>query len=193
MINEKFVILAAAINFSGSLSYIHSTLKGKTKPNKMTWFLWAVAPLIAFFAQLKEHVGWVALTTLMAGLMPLLILIASIFNKKSYWKLSSIDYICGLISVLALVLWLVTGKGLLAITFGILADFVAALPTLKKSFYQPGTEHHTIFLLASISAIITLLTISNWRVENYIFALYLLVIDVVLFCLIRFKIGTRQY
>lgn len=58
MINENFVILGAIIGFIGGLSYLVSTIKGKTRPNRATWFLWALASLIAFSAEIKQGVGF---------------------------------------------------------------------------------------------------------------------------------------
>jgi hypothetical protein len=57
MLDEKFVILGIIVGFIGSLSYLIDTIKGKTKPNRVTWFLWALAPLIAFTAEIKQGVG----------------------------------------------------------------------------------------------------------------------------------------
>lgn len=191
MIDQKFVLLAALINIMGSGTYAWNTIKGKTKPNRITWFLWALAPLIAFSAQFGEGVGWASLMTFMVGFGPLLIFAASFVNRKAYWKITRLDIICGAISVLALVLWLATGTGLIAIIFSIIADLVAAVPTLIKSFKEPETEHPSVFRNGAISATITLLTISDWQFVNYGFALYILLICSVLYTLIKFKIGKR--
>jgi len=99
MINEKFVLVAAALNLAGSSTYAWNTIKGKTKPNRVTWFLWALAPLIAFAAQLGEGVTWASIMTFMVGFGPLTIFIASFFDKKAYWKISKLDIVCGLLSV----------------------------------------------------------------------------------------------
>jgi hypothetical protein len=189
MINEKFVLLGALLNISGSATYAYNTIKGKTKPNRVTWFLWATAPLIAFSAQLGEGVIWQSIMTFMVGFGPLIIFIASFVNRKAFWKITTLDIICGVISVLALILWAITGTGLIAIVFSILADLIAGVPTLIKAYYEPETEHHSVFRNGAISAAITLLTIKNWTVANYGFALYIFIICAVLYVLIRFKAG----
>lgn len=94
MLNENFVILGAVILAIGSLSYLIDTLKGKVKPNRVTFFLWALAPLIAFAAEIKQGVGIQSLMTFMVGFSPLLIFLASFVNKKAEWKLGSFDFIC---------------------------------------------------------------------------------------------------
>jgi hypothetical protein len=191
MLDEHFIILGSLFNIAGSLTYALSTIRGRTKPNRVTWFLWTIAPLIAFSAQIGEGVTWTALTTFTAGFSPLLILLASFVNRKAYWRIGRLDIVCGAISVLALILWLATGTGTIAIIFSILADLLAAVPTLAKSFSDPASEHPAPFRNGAIGAGIALLTIDNWTFVNFGFALYLLIICIVLYALIRFRLGPR--
>lgn len=193
MINEKFVLIGALLNLMGSGTYAYNTIKGKTKPNRVTWFLWALAPLIAVAAQFAEGVTWAALMTFMVGFGPLVIFLSSFVNRKAYWKITKLDIVCGSISLLALILWLITGQGVVAIVFSILADLIAGVPTLVKAFNEPETEHHSVFRNGAISAAITLLTINEWTFVNYGFALYILLICVILYILIRFKVGKNYF
>lgn len=186
MINENFVLLAAVFNIVGSSSYVLATLKGKAKPNRVTWVLWALAPLIAFSAQINEGVGISSLMTFMVGFGPLLVFLSSFVNKKAYWDITKLDIGCGVISVLALILWKVTSTGNIAIVFSILADVLAGLPTVIKSYKEPETERPTIFLFGAISATITLLTVDSWTFSHYGFPLYILLICALLFTLIKF-------
>ena len=100
MLDPNFVIVGAVIGFLGGISYLVDTLKGKTKPNRVTWFFWSLAPLIAFAGELDKGVGIQSLMTFMVGFSPLLIFFASFVNKKSFWKLSKSDYLLGLLSLL---------------------------------------------------------------------------------------------
>lgn len=192
MINENFVLLGAAFNLIGSTSYIVATVKGKTKPNRVSWFLWAAAPLIAFSAELQHGVGLASLMTFMVGFGPLMIFIASFVNRKSYWKLTRLDIVCGVFSVIGLILWMVTSSGNLAIFFSILADGLAAIPTLVKSYHDPDSESWQVFFFAAASATITLLAIDTWDFAHYGFPLYIFVLCATLFVLIKFRLGTRR-
>ncbi len=191
MLNENFVIVGAIIAGLGSLSYLIDTVKGKIQPNRVTFFFWSLAPLVAFAAEIKEGVGIQSLLTFMVGFTPLLILIASFANKKSYWKLGSFDYICGILSFLGLTLWYITGKGNIAIFFSILADILAALPTYVKSYHHPETENSWGYSTAAINAIITVLTIKKWNFGYYAFPIYTICLDLSLFALIQFKLGKK--
>lgn len=192
MINSNFAILGAILNFIGSFGYAKDTFNGKTRPNRVTWFLWALAPLIAFIAQMNKGVDIrVALMTFMVGFGPLMVFIASFLNKKSVWKISKLDIACGTLSVAGLSLWLITQDGNLAIVFTILADLFAGIPTIIKSYKEPKTESYLVFLFGAISAAITLLTIKNWSLANYGFPTYIFAICLLLFILIKFKVGLK--
>ncbi|MEN9328417.1 MAG: hypothetical protein RI947_1225 [Candidatus Parcubacteria bacterium] len=189
MINEQFVIVGAVLNFIGGISYLIDTLKGKVKPNKVTWFLWALAPLIAFAAEIKQGVGIQALMTFTVGFNPLLIFIASFVNKKSQWKLTSLDYICGVLSILGIILWLATDVGDVAILFSICADALAAVPTIIKAYNEPKTESYMPFLGGMLAAGLTLLTITQWNIAHSAFPLYIFIINIFMVVLIMFEPG----
>jgi len=192
MIDEKFVFVGVILNLIGGLSYLIDTILGKTKPNKVTWLLWALAPLIAFTAEIKQGVGLASLMTFMVGFNPLLIFLASFVNKKSSWKINRFDIACGALSMLGIILWIITRVGNVAILFSIAADALAGIPTVIKSYKAPETESYLIYLMAAVSALITLLTIDVWNFQHWGFPLYILLLAMLIFVLIRFKIGKRM-
>ncbi len=189
MINQNFVILGAIISSIGGISYLIDTIKGKVKPNRVSFLLWSLAPLIAFVAELQQGVGLQSLMTFMVGFLPLTIFIASFVNKNAEWKLTRFDLICGVLSVTGLLLWYITSSGNVAIIFSILADALAALPTIVKAFNFPETESYWPYFCSAISAIITLLTIQVWNLANAGFPLYILVVSLLITTLVRFKPG----
>lgn len=189
MISDKFVIVGALVQLWGILVYAKETWRGKTKPNRVTWFLWSLAPLIAFAAELSKGVGLKSLMTLSVGLGPLIILVVSFANKKSYWQLKPSDYLCGLLSIVGLILWLTLNEGNLAIIFSVLADGFAALPTLVKSFYHPETESEEAYTVAIVNAGITLLAIKTWTLANFAFPIYIFIVNIIFVLFIRYKLG----
>ncbi len=189
MIDERFVILGVLLNFAGSIGYAISTVKGVTKPNRVTWFIWALAPIIAFAAEIKQGVGLASLTTFMFGFGPLLIFLSSFVNKKAYWKLSKLDVICGILSLAGLLLWGLTRVGNIAIFFSIIADGLAAIPTITKSYTNPETENYQAYFFAAISAAIALATIKVWNFAHFGFPLYALLVCALLTILIKFEVG----
>src|SRR5881409_3221800 len=100
MLDECFVLLGAAIGSLGFLSYMIATITGRARPNRVTFFFWALAPLIAFAAELTEGVRIQSIMTLMVGVSPLAIFLASFVNPKSEWRLTRFDVGCGVLALL---------------------------------------------------------------------------------------------
>ncbi|MCJ7805818.1 hypothetical protein MUP46_04235 [Patescibacteria group bacterium] len=191
MLHPNFVIVGTLISAIGSLVYLISTLRGKVKPNRVSFLLWSIAPFIAFAAQIKQGVGLEALMTFSAGFLPFTILIASFVNKKAEWKLTRFDLSCGLLSVMGLILWLITKVGNIAIVFSILADGLAAVPTIVKAYKYPDTEIAWPWLATSIGVVLTLLTLTELTFANSSFIIYLLIVNFIIFSLIQFTVGEK--
>ncbi len=170
---QYLVLLGALVNILGTFSYIKDTLRGITKPNKITWLMWSIAPMIATLAALSKGVGWAALPVFMAGFAPLLVFIASFINPNSYWKLEKFDYICGTFSFLALILWGITKDANIAIIFSIASDFSAGIPTLCKSWKYPETESVMIFVAGLFSSLTSFFAIKLWNFSELAFPIYL--------------------
>ncbi len=191
MINVNWIYLGTAIGALGTAVYLRDTLRGTTKPNRVTWLLWAIAPLLAAAVELDEGVGLRALPTFMVGFMPLLVFVGSFHNAASVWKIRRIDYACGVMSVVGTVTWLVTRNGVLAISAAIAADFLAGVPTLMKSWTHPETETVYSYMGAVISMAILLLTIQHWTFEVAAFPIFIVCVASVEVVLVGLEPGPR--
>jgi hypothetical protein len=191
MLHQNFVIVGTLIGTAGAFAYLWETIKGKVKPNRVTFLLWSVVPMIAFAAQIAQGVGLASLMTFSTGFLPLLTFIASFVNKKAEWRLTTFDLFCGVLSVAGLVLWLVTRVGNVAIAFSILADGLAALPTIIKAYRYPDTEIAWPWIATSIGIILTLLTLNTLTFANSGFIIYILIINTLIFTLVQFRIGEK--
>lgn len=189
MIDEKFVILGAAINLLGGLSYLIDTLKGKAQPNRISWGLWSLAVFIGFAAEYKQGVGIQSWTIFSIGVSTSLIFLGSFVNKKTNWKLSIFDYICGAFSFLAIILWIITNNPNLAILFSIFADLAAGIPTLRKSYNYPETENWIEYSTSFVNIILSILTLKIFSFATLAFSLYILIFDLLCILLVKFKIG----
>lgn len=177
---QYFVFVGAAASLFGVSFYIRDTLRGDTKPNSVTWFMWAVAPLIATAAALTDGVTWAALPVFMSGFAPLLVFICSFVNKNAYWKLGTLDYFCGGLSLLALVLWGITKEPAVAITFAIGSDGLAAFPTLVKSWKYPETESGIVYSTGLFNILTSFFAIRRWAFSEYAFPIYLVIAHLLL-------------
>jgi hypothetical protein len=174
---QYLVIVGAAVQLIGVFSYVKDTLKGETKPNKVTWLLWSIAPLIATVAAMSTGVTWAVLPVFISGFGPLLVFVASFVNKNAYWKLEKFDYICGLLSILALILWGITKLPEVAIVFAIASDGFAAVPTIIKAWKYPETENAGPFTAGVFNSLTSFAAIKAWTFSAYAFPIYLVFIN----------------
>jgi hypothetical protein len=177
VLNPDFAVLGAVLPLAGFASYLRDTLRGKTQPNRVSWSLWATAPLIAFAAELAQHTSLnVSLLTFALGAGPALILAASFACPRAYWAPTRLDLACGAVAVAALIGWAVTRRGDVAIALAITADALAAVPTIRKAWAQPESESIGTYAASGAGSAITLLTISRWRFASFAFPLYVTVV-----------------
>lgn len=177
MIDSHFAILGALIAVAGNVAYARDTLRGRTRPNRVSWGLWALAPMIAFAAELVAHAGLGSVLTFAVGFGPLLVLIASFADAHAYAAVTRLDIACGLLSLLALVGWGLTGTGGVAICLSIVADFLAAIPTLHQAYVRPDSESANAFVAGSLGSVITLAAIppGRWSFATAAFPAYIVV------------------
>ena len=193
MLHSNFVIVGTLIGAIGSLFYLINTVRGRVKPNRVSFLLWSVIPLIAFFAQIDQGVGLESLMTFSTGFLPLTVFLASFANKRAVWRLTGFDLVCGVLSVVGLVLWLMTKVGNLAILFSIVADGIAAIPTVVKAYKYPDSEMAWPWLATVIGVILTLLTIKTYTFANSGFIIYILAVNMLIFTFVKFRIGERVH
>ncbi len=177
MFPEQIIIVGVLINLLCSLWYIKNILRGDTRPNPVSWFIWSLAPFIGVFLQLKAGATWSVMGVFMAGFAPLLVVIFSLFKKNAFWKIQSFDIFCGLFSVLALVIYIITSNLWISILFAITSDFLAYIPTFVKSWKNPESETSSVYLGGIINNIIAMLIIKNWAFAVYSFPLYLVLVN----------------
>jgi hypothetical protein len=187
VIDPRFVLLAAAISLLGSFGYARDTVRGTTSPNRVTWLIWAVAPLIAFAGQLDEHVGLLVVSTFMFGFAPAVVFLASFANRQAYWRFDRLDLACGALAIVTVVAWQLSGDGTVAVVLSVVVDGLAALPTVIKAWRAPATESTNVFVSGAVSNAIALLTIDHWRPVSYLLPGYGLVLGVGLFVVIRVR------
>jgi hypothetical protein len=191
VLDVHFVFLGAAVGLAGSLVYARDTFRGVTQPNRVTWLLWTVAPLLATVAELRQGVGLQWVMTFMVGFGPLLVLSASFLSRSGAWKLGAFDLVCGAVSFGGLVGWALTSNDTVALLCFIFADALACLPTLIKSWKAPETETVAAYATALFNAVVTLATVSVWSTGAIAFPIWIGSINLVFVSLIGGRIGPR--
>jgi hypothetical protein len=97
--------------------------------------------------------------------------------------------LCGLLSLTGLALWLITRVGNVAIFFCIVADGLAAVPTIVKEYKYPETELAWPWIATVVGVVLALLTLSTFTFANCGFILYVLIVNSLIYILVQFRPG----
>jgi hypothetical protein len=177
MIPEYFAVIGAVIASLGGLYYLYETIRGRTKPNRVTWILWGLFPMIVFIAQRVQGVEGLSWPSFAAGFTPFLIFTASFFNKKAYWKTKPRDYLLMVAGFTGIILWAITDNPNLAIVFALLADLFAGIPTIIKCYTDPATESWVAYAIGAFGFALGVLSIQIYNFQNAAFIVYLFIVN----------------
>lgn len=177
MLPEYFAVIGAVIGSLGGFYYLYETVVGTAQPNRITWLLWGIFPMIIFVAQRVQGVEGLSWASFVAGTTPLLIVTASFFNKKAYWKSEPRDYYLMGAAILGMILWGITDSPNLAILFSLLADLMAGIPTAIKSYHHPASESWIGFAISTFGFGISILSIQTYDFQNVAFVTYLFMMN----------------
>ena len=193
MFSTMIAYLSVLIQLVGVFFYIRDMIRGTTKPNRVSWIIWALAPLLGVFFQLKAGAGLSVLPVFMAGFNPLLVVIASFIVKNGYWKITKLDIVCGVLAIFSLILWILTRDLLTSILFVILSDGLASLPTVIKSWQHPETETSSAYIGGVMSNILGLIIIKQWTFPIYSLGIYFITLNLgIIACIYRKQLFTPK-
>jgi len=163
--------LGAFVALFSTVPYIIDILHKKTKPNIVSWFTWMLLTGIATAAAFAAHQPKTALLTLASVICVAAVVILGL--KYGIAKFSLFDGLCQSGAILGLVLWLVFNSPLIAIVASVSIDFVAALPTMRHSWLNPAEETWQTFLIGTIAATLTTLSLTSHSLEAILYPMYL--------------------
>ncbi len=153
-------ILAVFLTFIGYVPYIRDTIKGKTKPHAYSWFLWSASTGIVFALQVSDGAGIGALITIAAVLIAGFIFVLSLRAGKQ--DITRSDTIFFILSLIALVIWLFAKQPVISVILLSVAELLAFIPTIRKSWNNPHSETLSSYLIN-----ISRFTMGIYALQNY--------------------------
>jgi hypothetical protein len=175
----------------GALIYVISILRGRTKPHRVTRFVLFFILALNFISVLAAHGNLGA--ELYAGII---LVNAAIFLllcvKRGMGGSSLFDWACLIIAFCGVIGWQLSGNSLLSIWLAAIADFVAYLPAIAKTWQHPNTESPWLYILGTIGTGLGLFayklsTVSIFQISTIISAL------IMIFCIYHKKIPRYKF
>jgi len=92
---------------------------------------------------------------------------------------------------LGLVFWATVNESTVALVSFVAADFIAAVPTYRKSWRSPESETPRAFVMGAVNTGITLLTLKEFTTAGALFPGVIMMTDSILSVLILTRLGPR--
>lgn len=148
--------LSAILVTLGGVIYCVSIIKGRTKPHRTTRFVVLVVLTLNFVSVLAAHGNPGA--KLYSGILFVSAIAFLILSIKSGMGGSSVsDWVCLVIALAGIAAWQIEANPILGIWFAVMADFVAYIPALMKTWKHPRTESPWLYGLSASASFLSLI------------------------------------
>lgn len=174
--HQTLGIASGLIAFFAVVPYIRDILHGTTRPNIFSFALWSAMLFISIFAQISAGASWSVLLIIgdCVGTTTIVLLCLAGYGYGKYGRL---EWVCTALAVLAIASWQITEQPLLAILFAVVADALAAVPTVLKAYRDPWSESAAQWLLIAFAAALAIASSTIFDIANIIFPAYLLTVN----------------
>lgn len=158
---EIFGYIGGILMIISVIPYTRSILKGDTKPHRMTFFIWTILILIAFFSQLAKGGLWSLLLTAGDGIAVFITFIFSIKFGVGGLEKRDVVSLCGV--VISLILWYFTKEPAFTLLLIILIDFIGLNLTVIKTWKNPETENWVAWAMCAVGGFFGALAVGNYN------------------------------
>jgi len=181
---EIIGIIAVALTFIAYVPYFRDILKGITRPHIYSWFLWSLLTVLLVFLQIEGGAGPAVWVTIGAGLMSIGVVLLSFKNGKK--DITKSDTVVAILSLAAIGFWLIVEQPVVSITLVIIADLLAFIPTVRKSYNHPYAETLSLYVTNALRFMLALFAVEQhtylstswivaWVVGNLLLSILLIV------------------
>lgn len=158
MTREIFGYLSGAAIVLSFVPYVVSTLRGGARPEKASWFIWAVLGGITFTSQLASGATdslW------LPGLQTFGDSIVFLFSLRyGIGGFARRDRIALVLAGAGLLLWYLADEPFLALAIAVGIDAAGVFLTVRKNMEHPGTESDAAWILTALAGLLGVFAVS---------------------------------
>lgn len=158
---EVIGVIAVVLTFIAYIPYYRDIRTGKTRPHVYSWSLWSLLTILLVALQIKGGAGPATWITAAAGLLCIGVVFFSLKNGKK--DITTSDTIVAILSLVAIGSWLLADQPEISISLVILADMLAFIPTVRKSYRDPHSETLSLYVTNAIRFTLALLAVETYN------------------------------
>ncbi len=178
MSTEYFGYISAFFITISFVPYFLGIIRGETKPERASWFIWSVLGGISFFSQVAKGATDSLWLPAIQGVGDILFFVCSF--KYGIGGFLKRDKIALVGAGLSLILWYLTREAAVALFLAIFIDGLGAVLTMIKSYEHPSTEPIISWLLTALGGLFTILAVGNFNWILLAFPIYIFLINLLI-------------
>lgn len=186
MYKEFLSVIAIALTFIAFYPYIHSILKGETKPHVFSWVIWGSTTFVVFLAQLADGGGAGAWPIGVSGIITIYVAVLA-YMKKSDITISRTDWLFFITAMTSLPLWYLSADPLSAVVLLTTVDLFGFVPTFRKAYAHPFEEKLTFFGLMAVRNIISIFALAHHSLTTVLFPASIAIACLMFIAMVRYR------
>ncbi len=184
-IRTILIWISSIITIGATIPYLIDIVRGRSKPNIVSWFTWTLLTGIGTAIAVTQHQYATAALIGSAGIATVLVVILGL--RYGIAKYSILDGVCQVAALIGLMLWYIFNSPTIAIIAVVLIDFIAAVPTYRHSWIEPEEETQSTYVFESIASVLTLFALSSYSIVSVLYPAYLLFSNTLIVTIIQIK------
>jgi len=167
--------VAGLFSLAAFVPYIIAILRGKTVPNRTTWWIWTVVGFMlgsSYFSSGANHTIWVPVSYVVG---PFITAILSVKYGEGGW--TKFDRFCLFGALASIILWWIFDSPLVALIINLFIDFLGALPTIKKAYLEPEKEDRFAWTLFFAGNLFNLFAVERWIFAIAVYPIFMFLVD----------------
>ena len=177
-------IVSSLLILIGSFPYIRDIHYKRVHPHVLSWLGWGFLTGLGASAMLATGSTWAVAILLANTIACLLIAFYATLRRTGTWASSRYDMTFFGLGLLGLILWQVLNLPLIALVCAVVADFCFGMPTVIKTWKDPLSETPFVWIMATLSGLVSLFALRNFTFSEAVYPVYLFCFDALVLLLV---------
>ncbi|MEI7632639.1 MAG: hypothetical protein WCJ60_04985 [bacterium] len=161
-IKQAISLVAVILTFIAYIPYYRDILRNKTHPHVYSWSLWGLLTILIVALQIKGGAGSATYVTAAAGLLCIGVVILGLKNGKR--DITKSDTVVAILGLIAIGFWLIVKQPVISIILVVVADILAFIPTVRKSWHKPQSETLSLYITNTFRFFLALLAVKEYTI-----------------------------
>ena len=179
-----FALLAFLFPIMTYVLYVQAILSGGAHPTISSWISWGVMDFAILSAMIAARsIAW----QMVAYTIGTAVIIGVSLLKGVTVGWSNLDSVCIVVVIVAIILWIISGKPSVAVIFSIVAAVIGSVPNIVNVWHNPTNEPLLPWLLITVGSVFGVAAIKKWDTVGALTPIAFLVLQVAFVLLISFQ------